>query len=284
MKPAWTLIAAAHLLAAVVLGPPALAQTAATGLVADPCVGAPKIPAEVIGYMQARYRPGPTPPLPVQAAPYLAAKAEAAKRDWPDLCHYRADNLRLAAAPQSGRQVVFMGDSITEAWALAHPDFFGDGLIDRGISGQTTPQMLVRFQADVVALKPRAVHIMAATNDLAGNTGPTSEEDIRNNIRAMVTLAKANRIAVILASTPPAAVFAWSPGLKPAPQVRALNAWLQAYAREQGATYVDYYAALATPEGAMRPEMTLDGVHPNAAGYAAMEPLTRAAIARAIGR
>jgi len=262
------------------------AQAAPKGLVDDPCVGAPAMPASLVAYMRARYTPSATPVTPPAAelTAYRAAAAEAAKADWPNLCRYRADNRRLAAAPQAQRKVVFMGDSITEGWGLAKPGFFGPGVVNRGISGQTTPQMLVRFQADVVALRPLAVHIMAGTNDLAGNTGPTSEEDVKNNIRAMVAIAKAHGIHVVLASIPPTAVFTWAPGLKPGPQVQALNTWLKAFARQEGLIYADYYAALATPDGAMRPALTFDGVHPNAEGYAAIEPLARSAVARATAR
>ena len=195
---------------------------------------------------------------------------------------YRADNVRLVAGPAAARQVVFMGDSITQGWGLADPAFFGPGHVNRGISGQTTPQMLARFQADVVTLRPRVVHIMAGTNDVAGNTGPTSVQDIRNNIVAMVTLAKAGGAKVVLASIPPAASFNWAPALKPADQIREMNAWLKAYAREQGLTYVDYYAAMATPDGAMKPELTFDGVHPDAAGYRVMRPLAEAALRQAL--
>jgi lysophospholipase L1-like esterase len=244
------------------------------------------MPASFVAYMRARYTPGAKVEMPpaAQMAAYRAAADEAAKGDWPNLCRYRADNRKLVGTPQGERRIVFMGDSITEGWGLADPAFFGGGVVNRGISGQTTPQMLVRFEADVVALRPLAVHIMAGTNDLAGNTGPTSMSDVQNNIRAMVAIAKAHRIRVVLASVPPAGVFAWAPGLKPAPQVQALNAWLKAFAQQEGAIYADYYAALATPEGAMRPALTFDGVHPNAEGYAVIAPLARSVVARATAR
>ncbi|HEX7944686.1 MAG TPA: SGNH/GDSL hydrolase family protein [Phenylobacterium sp.] len=274
-------------LAAAVFGAaPATGQTGPKGMVDDPCVGAPAMPASFVAYMRARYTPGATPVLPPAAelAAYRAAAAEAAKADWPNLCRYRADNRRLAAAPQAQRRIVFMGDSITEGWGLAQPAFFASGVVNRGISGQTTPQMLVRFEADVVALRPLAVHIMAGTNDIAGNTGPTSAEDVKNNIRAMTAIAKSHGIRVVLASIPPAAAFSWAPALKPGPQVQALNAWLKAFARQEGAIYVDYYAALATPDGALRPDLTFDGVHPNAEGYALIEPLARGVVARATAR
>lgn len=269
-------------------GTSALAAESPAGLVADPCVAAPVVPPAILAAMAARYdtkRTEPPPPVPLaEMAAFRTAQAEAQKRDWPNLCLYKSENAKLLAGPAAGRQVVFMGDSITQGWGLADPDVFGHGWVNRGISGQTTPQMLVRFQADVVALKPRAVHIMAGTNDVAGNTGPTSVADIQNNIIAMVAIAKANHVAVVLASIPPAKAFNWAPALKPADQIRGLNAWLEAYAAQEGATYVDYYAAMATADGAMKPELTFDGVHPNAAGYRVMEPLARAALKRALAR
>jgi lysophospholipase L1-like esterase len=175
-----------------------------------------------------------------------------------------------------------MGDSITEGWLNARPEFFaGRPFVDRGISGQTTPQMLVRFRQDVIALKPAVVHIMAGINDIAGNTGPTTQEAIRNNLRSMAELARANGIAVVLASVLPANQFPWRPGAKPGPEVVALNDWIRAYAAENGHVYVDYWAA--THDGAlgMKPEYAYDGVHPTAAGYAAMEPLALRAIEEA---
>src|SRR5262249_19523996 len=151
----------------------------------------------------------------------------------------------------------------------------------RGVSGQTTPQMVARFYQDVIALKPRVVHIMAGTNDIAGNTGPTSEEAYKNNIAAMVDLARAHGVAVVLASMPPADRFSWKPALKPAPEIRKLNAWLAAYAKARGLVYVDYTPVLATPSGGMRPELTGDGVHPKKPGYDLIEPLALKAIAQA---
>lgn len=197
-----------------------------------------------------------------------------AKNDWANLCLYRA-------ADAEGAKVVFLGDSITELWRVADPDFFTQGVVDRGISGQTSPQALLRFQQDVVALHPRVVHIMIGTNDVAGNTGPNRPEDLKNNIRAMVDMAKAHHIAVVLASIPPASVFAWNKALHPAPQIKALNAWLAGYAKQEGLVYVDYWSALANAEGGMRDGLSRDGVHPLVSGYRIMEPLAKAAIAKA---
>lgn len=274
-------------LAAAALPFAAAAQTppAADGIVNDPCVGLPvPVPPAITAYLANLYSANPprtAPPAPPEAADYRKAAEEAAKRDWANLCRYRADNIRLQALPSSERRVVFLGDSITQSWIVAHPAFFTGGLVDRGISGQTTPQILLRFQADVAALRPQVVHIMAGTNDVAGNTGPTSAQDFRNNIMAMVALAKARGIRVILASIPPAASFSWKPGIDPVARIAELNLWLRDYAREQGLVWVDYHPALADGKGGMRPELTFDGVHPNAAGYAAMEPLTRQALAAA---
>jgi len=203
--------------------------------------------------------------------------------DWAFIGRYRDANVPLIAKAAS-RRVVFMGDSITQGWAAQpfirdNPDYVG-----RGISGQTTPQMLVRFRSDVIALKPAVVHIMAGTNDLAQNTGHESPQEIEGYIRSMVELALANRIRVVLASIPPAIDFGWRRGLVPAPQIRALNDWLREYAAHRGLVYADYWSALASADGAMKPEYSSDGVHPNAAGYEAMRPLARAAIDRALRR
>jgi lysophospholipase L1-like esterase len=266
------------------------AAPALQGMVEDPCLGVPPIPPALVNYVRDMYRPnrtGPMPAVPPEAMAevnaYRTAQAEHAKVDFANLCYYRADNIRLMAAPAADRRIVFMGDSITQTWGLADEGFFTGGVINRGISGQTTPQMLLRFMADVVALHPRVVHIMAGTNDLAGNTGPTSAQDYKNNILAMVAMAKANGIRVILASIPPTAGFSWKPEVKPVMLV-PLNAWLKDYAAKEGLIFVDYASVLRTPEGALKPEFTADGVHPNHAGFMAMEPLTRAALAKALGK
>lgn len=203
--------------------------------------------------------------------------------DWAWLCRFRADNAAATAAPP---QVVFIGDSITEGWWRADQALFerGDGpaWANRGISGQTSPQMLLRFWQDVVALHPRVVHIMAGTNDIAGNTGPNRIEDYKNNIRAMVNLARINGIAVVLASVPPADHFSWKPAMQPAPRIAEINMWLKDYAQTQHFAYADYYAAMVDKSGAMKPEFTSDGVHPEAAGYAVMRPIAEGAIVEAL--
>jgi len=286
MSPRHRLPAAAALLLAATASPvfaqaaPAAAPTAPAatpvGMVDDPCIAAPAVPASVIAYLRSTFGPIARR-LAMPAADYAAFSAaqDAAKAgDWAQRCFYRADNERVATLPQAERRVVYMGDSITQLWGFADPDFFSAGRVNRGISGQTTAQMLVRFQADVVALHPAMVHIMAGTNDIAGNTGPVSMQDVQNNIVAMVTLARANGIKVVLASIPPAARFTWRPAIKPVAQIAAMNAWLKDYAHKAGAAWVDYFSLMATPDGAMRPDFTLDGVHPNAAGYAAIKALS----------
>jgi acyl-CoA thioesterase I len=212
-----------------------------------------------------------------------AAVGQGTNGDWAYISRYREAN-RSLAAQSSTRRVVFMGDSITQGWAgqpfiKDNPDYVG-----RGISGQTTPQMLVRFRSDVVALRPAVVHIMAGTNDVAQNSGPESPAEIEGYIKGMVEIALANNIRVVLASIPPAAEFGWRRGLVPAPQIRALNDWIREYAASRGLVYADYWSVLATSAGAMKPELSPDGVHPNAAGFEAMRPVAQAAIARALRR
>jgi lysophospholipase L1-like esterase len=211
--------------------------------------------------------PCPSPPRPDPA------------RDFADLCRYKSDNAAILKGAHP--TAVFMGDSITEGWGVGDPSLFSRAVVDRGISGQTSPQMLMRFYQDVVALQPRAVHIMAGTNDVAGNTGPSSPDDFKNNIRAMVDLARANHIQIILASIPPAERFPWRPDIQPVEVIRQLNAWLRQFAGQHKLIYADYYSALKTPSGAFRAELSNDGVHPNSDGYAAMRPIAVAALRKA---
>ena len=197
--------------------------------------------------------------------------------DWAWLGRYRQANAELTA---SGAKVdaVFLGDSITEGWAGTDPAFFAKGNVGRGISAQTTPQLLVRLHADVIALKPRVVHIMAGTNDIAGNTGPMSPEDSKNNIMAMCEIARAHGIRIVLGSVPPASKYWWRPELEPKPLAIALNEWMRAYAREIAAAYADYAAALTDADGNVQLSLAKDEVHPTAEGYAAMRPIAEAAI------
>jgi lysophospholipase L1-like esterase len=229
----------------------------------------------------------PPPPVPAPAADAVSAMTaqpctpdSAAQTDWPALCHYHDANRAVDPGPRA----VFIGDSITEFWLPTAPAVFADGVVDRGISGQTSQQMMARFYQDVVQLHPHVVHILCGTNDIAGNAGPTSPEDYANAILAMTDMARANGIAVVLGSIPPAGVFSWRDGYKPAREIIALNAWLRALAAQRGLVFADYHSAMATPDGAMKPGLSTDGVHPNAAGYAVMEPIARAAIAQAESR
>jgi lysophospholipase L1-like esterase len=217
----------------------------------------------------------PRQPPPQKEASARAASAQRA-RDWADLCRYRAADAALIRPPR----VVLLGDSITDFWRQGDPALFASGAVaDRGISGQTSPQMLVRFWPDVIALHPRVVQILAGTNDIAGNTGPTTERDFKDNIRAMVELAQAHHIRVLLGSMPPAVSFWWaSPDYRPAREIRRLNGWLRRYARANGLGFIDYYAHLSTPSGAFRTDLSNDGVHPNEAGYKVMTGLLTAKI------
>lgn len=263
------------------------AALAATGVADNPCAPQPEMNAELQAWRASVYAKGNRkmiPPPIAAATAYRDAYLAARKTDWADLCKYRQDDLRLAALPAAERRVVFMGDSITEAWQYGDPAFFTGGWIDRGISGQTTSQMLLRFPSDVLALRPRVVHIMAGTNDVAGNTGPVTNDTIVANIAAMVTLAKADGVHVVLAAIPPAGKFSWQPQAQPAPRIAELNARLRALAAREGATFVDYGTALAMPDGAMKDEYSLDGVHPNAAGYAVIAPLAKKAVAAALAK
>jgi lysophospholipase L1-like esterase len=222
----------------------------------------------------------PAPPLAMSDNPCPAVAAVDLARDFGNLCRYKPDNARIG----NRASIVFMGDSITEFWQGGDPTLFVGGTVDRGIAGQTTPQMLLRFYQDVVALHPQVVHIMAGTNNVAGNTGPSSPADYRNDIRAMVDLAQANGIKVVLGSILPTERFPWRPDLRPVTQVRLLNMWLKTFARERRLIFADYYTALATPTGALPTKFSADGVHPNNAGYAAMQPVVLAALMKAVAR
>jgi len=197
--------------------------------------------------------------------------------DWAWLGRYRDDNAKLLA---SGAKVdaVFLGDSITEGWARTDQEFFSKGVVGRGISAQTTPQLLVRMHADVIALKPRVVHIMAGTNDIAHNTGPMTARDSQNNIIAMCEIAQAHKIRVVLGSVPPASKYWWRPEVQPKSQALALNEWMRGYSKAIGAKYADYAAVLTDAQGKVRTELAKDEVHPGKEGYAAMRPVAEAAI------
>ena len=257
--------------------PPRAVQS--VGMVDQPCPAQLPIPDSVRDFNNAFLDPGP-PNLPrllaLSQRPEFVAYNDAKKardaQDWAGLCRYRVDNEAVIASGQRP-DAVFLGDSITENWVNGDPTLFNAKRLGRGIGGQTTAQMLVRFRADVVALKPRTVHIMAGTNDVAGNGGPTTERAFQDNIRAMVEIARTNGIRVVLASIPPAAKFIWRPEIKPAAQIVRLNAWLREFAARERLQFIDYHSVLATSEGAMKPTFAIDGVHPNRDGYAAMRAL-----------
>lgn len=231
-----------------------------TGIVANPC---------------------PVHPAPVGADGSRMWILHMLTREHGQLCRYAAQN----AAITEPVRVVFLGDSITESWNDADPSLFTNGILDRGISGQTTPQMLERFRQDVISLHPRAVHIMAGTNDIAGNTGAATMAMVQGNIESMAELARLHGIKVIFGSVLPAEAFSWNPTIRSAPrQIVALNTWLRGYAKAHGHVYVDYHAALVGPKGGMTPGLSSDGVHPTRAGYARMRPLALAAITRMLGK
>jgi len=226
-------------------------------------------------------------PVQAQTAPAATpertrADQEAEQRlhtDWAWLGRYGEANAALQ--PTREPRIVFIGDSITQGWIDMVPAFFTPGRLDRGIGGQTTPQMLLRFRQDVIDLHPAVVQIMGGTNDIAGNTGPMTPEQTKANIMSMAELARAHGIRVILASITPAANFPWRPGLETASRIAAMNAWLKDYAARTGAMYADYWSALHDGQ-ALRKDLTYDGVHPNKAGYAVMAPVAEAAIRAAL--
>lgn len=221
-----------------------------------------------------------------QLAPEQIHTMQQRLADWPQLQRYRSENAALPAPVAGHPRVVFFGDSITEGWGATGSDTFfaGKGYVNRGIAGQTTAQMLVRFRQDVIALKPAVVVILAGTNDIAGNTGVATQGMIEDNLHSMVEVAKANGIAVVLGSVLPVSEYPWRPGIAPAGKVRALNAALQTYAKEQHLVWLDYYSAMANAQGGLDASLAKDGVHPTAAGYARMAPLAEAAIAQALAR
>ena len=234
----------------------------------------------------------PQAPAPQPSCPEIATALQALMRndvrlrDWANMARYREANAALAAPASSEARVVFMGDSITDNWQQPRFNGFfpGKPYVDRGISGQTTPQMLLRFRPDVINLMPKAVVILAGTNDIAGNTGPMSNEEIQNNLISMAELAKANQIKVVFSSILPTSNYhVPANGVpqterRPMERIRALNDWMKKYAAAEGHVYLDYFSAMLDQAGLLRAELSGDDLHPNAQGYAIMAPLAEAAI------
>jgi lysophospholipase L1-like esterase len=251
-------------------------------------VCAPRLAARVnSGAAGAQDQAAPSDPC-AALTPYQKSLLDRTLYDWAFLAKYKSANAALSAPPTNENRVVFMGDSITEGWGQKNPDrgdfFPGKPYVNRGISGQTTPQMLVRFREDVLALKPKVVLILAGVNDIAGNTGPATHEEITGNIESMAELAHADGIRVVLCSVLPASDFPWHHGLEPAPKIRALNAWLKDYAAKNNLVYVNYYDSMVDAEGGMRAGLASDGVHPNKAGYEIMSPIAEKGIAQALAK
>lgn len=229
------------------------------------------------------------------ALPLIAAKRPPAGVDWNAWFrdwllrdfgmtgYYADDNAKLLASHQPV-DIVFLGDSITEGWMDKRPGFFKLGRIDRGIGGQTSSQMLLRMMSDVVALKPRAVHIMAGTNDIAGNTGAMTAEMTQDNLTAMVDIAKRHQIRVLLASIPPAGAFPWRPGLETRKPIAAMNRWIRQFARGSGSILIDYWPVLDDGTGAMKRGLAVDGVHPTGEGYDAMATVIEPVLERLFSR
>jgi lysophospholipase L1-like esterase len=218
-------------------------------------------------------------------------RAEARLNDWPALNRYREANAKLGDPSSPDKRVVFLGDSITDSWDdPKYGGFFpGKPYVDRGISGQTTPQMLLRFRADVIALRPKVVVILAGTNDLAGNTGPATLEAIEDNLSSMTELAKVNHINVVLASVLPVSDYDTRDGKpivrtsgRPPDKIRALNDWMKQFAASKKLIYLDYYSAMIDDKGFLKEELSEDGLHPNVRGYAIMAPLAEQSIAKAL--
>ena len=237
------------------------------------------------------------PPAPAASCPEMASAltrlmgADARQRDWPLLARYRDANRALPKPAAGESRVVFMGDSITDSWPNARfGDYFATrkAYVGRGISGQTTPQMLLRFRSDVIDLNPKVVVILAGTNDIAGNTGPMTNEEIQNNLMSMAELARAHKIKVVLSSILPTSNYHVNPALgpqtalRPMERIRVLNDWMKKYAAAEGHVFLDYVPAMSDASGLLRTELSADDLHPNAQGYAIMAPLADAAIKQAL--
>ena len=234
--------------------------------------------------VQATPAPAPAAAAPAPVDDYWKKHDELLRIDFGWLGKFKEADAALAPPAKGENRVVFLGDSITEGWHFDGPlgSFQGKPYINRGISGQTTPQMLVRFRQDVIALQPKVVVILAGTNDIAGNTGPETLEQIEDNLASMADLASANHIRVVLCSILPAFDYWWKRGLTPAPKILALNAWMKALAAEKGYVYVDFHTAMKDQRDGLPETLSRDGVHPLPAGYAVMAPLVEAGIEKAL--
>ncbi len=215
----------------------------------------------------------------------LGMSEQSIAQDWANLAKYENENALFTTKKSGEKRIVLMGDSITEFWLQIHPEFFKDKpYIDRGISGQTTSQVLIRFRPDAINLQPDVVVILAGVNDVAGNTGPTTPEKILGNIKSMVELAKANAIKVILCAVLPANDFYWRPNDKAAETIIHLNQLIHSYAKQHHIPYVDYHTAMADSKNGLPKEFSNDGVHPNLKGYQTMEPLLEKAIQKIVAK
>ena len=213
----------------------------------------------------------------------LSFISSADAQDWANLTRFKEDNAKIGMPRTCDDRVVFMGNSITQGWIEKVPKFFENRpYINRGISGQTTPQMLVRFRQDVINLYPKVVVILAGTNDIAGNTGPSTLEMIEDNIHSMTEIAQSNGIQVVLCSVLPAFEYKWRPGREPAEKIVELNRRIKKYAETHGAVYCDFFSAMADERNGLPESLSGDGVHPNPEGYALMAPIVETAIARAL--
>jgi lysophospholipase L1-like esterase len=220
---------------------------------------------------------------PPASGPTPAASRKPWELEWAYLSKYRDADLALGSPAVGERRVVLMGDSITEGWdKLDHAFFVRTGYVDRGISGQTTSQMLVRFRQDVIMLKPSVVLILGGTNDIAQNGGQTTLEAVEDNLQSMAELAKANGIRVVLSSVLPAFDFPWRTGLHPAEKVAALNGWIADYCARNKLVYIDYYSPMVDGRKGLKAPLTSDGVHPTAEGYAIMDPLAEQGVRDAL--
>jgi lysophospholipase L1-like esterase len=233
-----------------------------------------------------------TPPVdPCAEIKTQFTRADTKLKDWPALLRYREDNTKTSVPTKAEKRVVFLGDSITDSWDdPKYGGFFpGKPYVNRGISGQTTPQMLIRFRPDVIALNPRVVVILAGTNDLAGNTGPMTLEAIEDNLTSIAELARANGIKVVFASILPISDYEIRDGKplvqsarRPPERIKALNEWIKKYVADHKLTYLDYYSAMVDDKGFLKDELSNDGLHPNDKGYQVMAPLAEDAIVRAL--